>query len=115
MNEDQPSTSRIRNMGPESFIVHYDPDEDILWVGLASGPAGEEDLHSQGDIISDSGRSVVVTINNEGPGLWLISSLALTNASRHPFWRELFQGLEVALRERKRLNFAVDPSRWNIF
>lgn len=99
---------------PDDFTIGYNPVEDILWIGRSRDPAGVEVDHGQGDILIYEKENVVITINNVGPQQWFVSSVALTQASRHPLWADIFRGLEFGLRERRRIQFFVDPCRWEL-
>lgn len=110
----------INAVGPAfprgNVIIDYDPEEDVLLVSLsASDPAEEEKISiANSEMRIEKERNVVITINHSPERPWRISSIALTNASRHPLWADLFRGLEITLRDGKMMNFSVDPSRWEL-
>lgn len=75
-----------------AFIVSYDEDSDLLWVGLASFD------HSRGDIVEVE-PDTLVTLSNQGTPQALVSSIAFTRASRHPLWHRLFGALDHSARQ----------------
>lgn len=107
----------IKRLDPKrpwgAVIIHYDHDEDILWIGRNYGCVGDDCIHGAGKLLIDAGKDVVITVNPaESENSCFISSIALTRASKNPFWTDLFRGLETALGQRKKLRFTVDPNEW---
>lgn len=107
------SINSIRPAFPQGHVViDYDPEEDVLLISLdASSP--EEGI-ANSEMLIEHEKNIVVTINSSSERPWRISSIALTNASKHPLWADLFKGLEVALMGRKMMHFSVDPRRWEL-
>ena len=111
------SINAVRPAFPRgNVIIDYDPEEDVLLISLDASSPEEEEKNSiaNSEMLIERARNIVVTINHPGDEPRFISSIALTNASRHPLWADLFRGLEVAMHERKMMNFSVDPSRWEL-
>ena len=96
--------------------IDYDPEEDVLLVSLADSDPELNDKVSiaNSEMRVEREKNVVITFNRIADGSWFISSIALTNASHHPLWAEIFRGLEFALKERKALHFTIDPSHWKL-
>lgn len=108
MNNRWYSINSVRPACPIGNVnIDYDPGKDVLLISLDDSIADDE-------MLIDAERDVVVTIKRLPGEAWCISSLALTNASKHRLWADLFGGLESGLRDRKKMNFSVDPIHWEL-
>lgn len=111
------SINAVRPAFPRgNVIIDYDPEEDVLLISLdASNPEEEEKFGiANSEMLIEYEKNIVVTLNHSPESPRRISSIALTNASMHPLWADLFRGLEVAMHECKMMNFTLDPSRWEL-
>ena len=99
-----------------NVIIDYNPEEDLLLIALAtSDPKEDEEISiAKSEMRIEREKNIVITINRSPEKPPFISSIALTRASEHPLFADLFRGLEVALREEKMMNFSVDPSLWDL-
>lgn len=117
MRKHRVSINSIRPAFPQGHVViDYEPEEDVLLISLDASSPEEEEIFgiANSKMLIEHEKNIVVTINHSPERPWRISSIALTHASRHPLWADLFRGLEVAMHERKMMNFSVDPSRWEL-
>lgn len=117
MRKDLFSINSIRPAFPQGHVViDYDPEEDVLLISLDASSPEEEEKNSiaNSEMLIERARNIVVTINHPRDEPCFISSIALTNASTHPLWADLFRGLEFAMRDGKMMNFSVDPRCWDL-
>lgn len=99
--------------GANGVFIAYDPDDDVLLITSACGPKGE-DVAASAEMRIERKRDIVIEITRSAGEPWSVYSIALTNASRHTLWADLFRSLEIGLRERKPMKYTLDPSRWTL-
>lgn len=111
------SICTVRPANPRgNFTIDYDPGGDVLLITLAASDPEVMGAVSidKSEMLIEREKNIVITINHSPENPWFISSIALTKASEHPLFADLFRGLEIALRGGKMMNFIVDPSRWKL-
>ncbi len=87
------------------YMVHYDQDNDILWVGVECGCEGDVCPHHLQCEFVHPDPEVVITLAS--PTLEkekrAVTSVALLNASRNKFWKTLFNTLGYVFQSGARL------------